>query len=39
MFHYPGAASALNEVVVIGYGTSMKKDLTGACYQYHGKGF
>src|SRR5678816_2773550 len=34
-----GATSALNEVVVIGYGTRMKKDLTGAVTNITAKDF
>jgi hypothetical protein len=34
-----GAGSSLNEVVVIGYGTSRKKDLTGAVTAITAKDF
>src|SRR5689334_9413549 len=34
-----GATSALNEIVVIGYGTSRKKDLTGAVTAITAKDF
>jgi TonB-linked SusC/RagA family outer membrane protein len=35
----PGAAAALNEVVVIGYGTARKKDLTGSLTTVSSKDF
>ena len=34
-----GVTSSLNEIVVIGYGTSRKKDLTGSGYGYYGERF